>query len=84
MSSPSRWSVAIVLVVASFASQATEPQSQIFYHEGSQQNFSVLAKYFTGQVDVKMLFPSQDAVPYSGAYVTLPVPPGISTRPGSI
>lgn len=70
MSSPSRCSFAIALAVASFASQATEPQSQRLYPEGSQQTFSGPATYFTGQVDVQMLFPSQDAAPYSGAYVT--------------
>lgn len=70
MSSPLRWSSALLLTVASFAAHAAEPHAQVYYPDGSQQSFTGPAQYFTGQVDVKMLFPSQDAAPYSGAYVT--------------
>jgi len=52
-----------------FAADAA-PASQTLYSAGSQQSFTGPAKYFTGKVQVEMLFPVNDTAHYSGAYVT--------------
>ena len=44
--------------------------SQEFYQAGSQQSFKGPEEWFTGDVQVDMLFPPNDTAHYSGAYVT--------------
>jgi quercetin dioxygenase-like cupin family protein len=44
--------------------------SQHHYEHGSQPSFKGKDQYFTGEVQVQMLFPSNDTAHYSGAYVT--------------
>lgn len=44
--------------------------AQVLYPAGSQQSFAGPDAYFTGKVDVDMLFPGNDTAHYSGAYVT--------------
>jgi len=46
------------------------PASQTLYPAGSQQSFKGPEAYFTGDVQVDMLFPGNDTAHYSGAYVT--------------
>jgi 4-carboxymuconolactone decarboxylase len=46
------------------------PAAQILYPVGSQQSFKGPEAYFTGEVQVDMLFPGNDTAHYSGAYVT--------------
>lgn len=46
------------------------PVSQTLYPAGSQESFKGPAAYFTGDVQVKMLFPGNGTAHYSGAYVT--------------
>lgn len=46
------------------------PAGQILYPTGSQQSFEGPEAYFTGDVQVDMLFPGNDTAHYSGAYVT--------------
>jgi quercetin dioxygenase-like cupin family protein/alkylhydroperoxidase/carboxymuconolactone decarboxylase family protein YurZ len=56
-----------------FAAEATgetPPPSQTLYPAGSQQSFKGPDAYFTGEVQVDMLFPGNDTAHYSGAYVT--------------
>mgnify|MGYP000029454681 CR=1 FL=1 len=48
----------------------TEKHSQITYKAGTQKSFKGPEDYFTGDVRVNMLFPSNDTAHYSGAYVT--------------
>ncbi|MEZ5583346.1 MAG: cupin domain-containing protein [Candidatus Competibacteraceae bacterium] len=47
-----------------------QPASQTLYPAGSQQSFKGPETYFTGEVQVDMLFPGNDTAHYSGAYVT--------------
>ena len=47
-----------------------QPAEQALYPAGSQQSFNGPEKYFTGDVQVDMLFPGNDIAHYSGAYVT--------------
>jgi len=49
---------------------ATPPPSQTLYPAGSQQSFNGPGAYFTGDVQVEMLFPGNATSHYSGAYVT--------------
>ncbi len=44
--------------------------AQTLYAAGSQQSFKGPDTYFTGDVQVDMLFPGNDIAHYSGAYVT--------------
>jgi len=44
--------------------------SQTVYRAGSQRSFKGPENLFTGDVQVDMLFPSNDTAHYSGAYVT--------------
>ena len=55
-----------------FAAEATgaPPPSQTLYHAGSQQSFKGPEAYFTGEVQVDMLFPGNESAHYSGACVT--------------
>jgi 4-carboxymuconolactone decarboxylase len=53
---------------AGFAADA--PANQTLYPAGSQQSFKGPEAYFTGEVQVEMLFPGNDTAHYSGAYVT--------------
>jgi 4-carboxymuconolactone decarboxylase len=46
------------------------PTGQLHYPSGSQQSFKGPEKFFTGKVQVEMLFPANDTAHYSGAYVT--------------
>lgn len=43
---------------------------QVLYPAGSQQSFKGPDAYFTGAVQIDMLFPGNDNAHYSGAYVT--------------
>jgi len=52
-----------------FAAVATTA-GQTLYPAGSQQSFKGPEAYFTGEVQVDMLFPGNDTAHYSGAYVT--------------
>jgi 4-carboxymuconolactone decarboxylase len=49
---------------------AEEAAGQTHYPAGSQQSFVGPAEYFTGEVQVDLLFPANDTAHYSGAYVT--------------
>jgi len=49
---------------------ADEPAGQTLYPAGSQQSFKGPEAYFTGDVQVDMLFPGNDTAHYSGACVT--------------
>jgi quercetin dioxygenase-like cupin family protein len=55
-----------------FAAEVTgaTPPSQTLYPAGSQQSFKGPEGYFTGDVQVDMLFPGNETAHYSGAYVT--------------
>jgi len=44
--------------------------SQVIYQAGSQKSFKGPEDLFTGDVQVDMLFPSNETAHYSGAYVT--------------
>lgn len=44
--------------------------SQIHYSAESQKSFKGPEEYFTGEVQVDMLFPGNETAHYSGAYVT--------------
>lgn len=57
-----------------FGFAASTPEAaaaaQIHYAQGSQQSFKGQEKYFTGDVQVQMLFPANETAHFSGAYVT--------------
>jgi len=66
---------AMLLAVAgsvgeSGAAGGAPPAAQTLYPAGSQQSFKGPEAYFTGDVQVDMLFPGNDTAHYSGAYVT--------------
>lgn len=63
-------SVALIASLANVEAAVAAPVSQTLYPSGSQQSFAGPAKYFTGKVQVEMLFPGNDTAHYSGAYVT--------------
>ena len=44
--------------------------AQVAYRAESQQSFKGSAEWFTGDVQVRMLFPDNETARYSGAYVT--------------
>lgn len=48
----------------------TPPSEQEYYAAGSLQSFQGPEEYFTGDVQVDMLFPGNDIAHYSGAHVT--------------
>lgn len=63
------------LAIAATAFSTDEASSQtvnaqIAYPEASQQSFKGPDPYFTGNVQVNMLFPANETAHYSGAYVT--------------
>lgn len=63
---------AVIMLVAS-AAHSNENQnvtSQVVYRQGSQKSFKGPAEYFTGEVEVDMLFPDNESTSFSGAYVT--------------
>lgn len=62
--------VALMLLAVSVVYAGQEQESQVLYQEGSQKSFKGPEKYFTGDVQVDMVFPSNDTASYSGAYVT--------------
>ena len=69
------WVVNVIsmMLTAGFAQSvlASEAGSgQRLYASGSQQSFKGPDTYFTGKVQVDMLFPGNEAAHYSGAYVT--------------
>ncbi|KXX65672.1 cupin domain-containing carboxymuconolactone decarboxylase family protein [Marichromatium gracile] len=49
---------------------ADTPSDQVLYPAGSQPSFQGPEAYFTGDVEVRMLFPENETAHYSGAYVT--------------
>jgi quercetin dioxygenase-like cupin family protein len=57
-------------VVSQVGVTAETPASQTLYPAGSQQSFKGPEAYFTGEVQVDMLFPGNATAQYSGAYVT--------------
>jgi len=48
----------------------TPHDGQTLYPAGSQQSFNGPDDYFSGDVDVRLVFPGNDTADYSGAYVT--------------
>lgn len=46
-----------------------DDNGQTIYRAGSQKSFQGPEKYFTGDVQVDILFPANDVAQYSGAYV---------------
>jgi len=52
-----------------FAAEAA-PAAQVLYPAGSQQSFAEPQDWFTGDVQVEVLFPGNANVHFSGAYVT--------------
>jgi 4-carboxymuconolactone decarboxylase len=69
----SLWSLSAILSgtfsQAGFAADA-QPADQTLYPADSQQSFKGPEAYFTGEVQVDMLFPGNGTAHYSGAYVT--------------
>lgn len=64
----------LMLIVAPSLAMADltgkSPDVQMHYAEGTQQSFQGPEQYFTGDVQVEMLFPTNNTASYSGAYVT--------------
>jgi 4-carboxymuconolactone decarboxylase len=52
------------------SAEEAPPAAQTLFPAGSQQSFKGPEAYFTGDVQVDMLFPGNDTAHYSGAYVT--------------
>lgn len=50
--------------------QLSWAEGQQFYGKEGQQSFKGKDEYFTGEVQVDLLFPGNDTAHYSGAYVT--------------
>ncbi|OOE67157.1 cupin [Salinivibrio sp. PR6] len=65
-------SVAATLVGMTVGSSATaeESHSQTHYSEDTQKSFAGPSDLFTGEVQVDIVFPSNESAHYSGAYVT--------------
>ncbi|MGQ8364347.1 (R)-mandelonitrile lyase [Glaciecola sp. 1036] len=57
------------LVVFGFSANASETE-QKYYPDEEQKSFVGPEEYFTGDVNVQMLFPDNDTAHYSGANVT--------------
>ncbi|MEC8081988.1 MAG: carboxymuconolactone decarboxylase family protein [Pseudomonadota bacterium] len=64
-----RLSPAALLALAGLSGEAIAKEQEI-YPAGSQPAFSGPEALFDGQVDVQVVFPEREGVPYSGAYVT--------------
>ncbi len=62
--------VALTGLTRSVFATGSQPADQILYPAGSQQSFKGPEMYFTGDVQVDMLFPGNETAQYSGAYVT--------------
>lgn len=63
--------VTLVFTSLSFAEKAaTIVEPQIYFPASEHKLFDGPDAYFTGQVKVEMLFPSNETADYSGAYVT--------------
>lgn len=64
----------LLLCYTPFVCAASTPEGsavfQTYYAQGSQQSFKGPEKYFTGDVQVEMLFPANETAHFSGAYVT--------------
>ena len=58
------------LGVAADETTGAQTPAQVLYAKGSQQAFKGPDKYFTGDVQVNMLFPGNNTAHFSGAYVT--------------
>ncbi len=61
---------ATVAYAGSEKKQEKGENSQIIYKAGSQKSFKGPEDLFTGDVQVDMVFPSNETAHYSGAYVT--------------
>ncbi len=59
-----------VLLLWTGCSKADAAEELTVYKAGTQQSFKGVPEYFTGEVDVDMLFPPTDHTAFSGAYVT--------------
>lgn len=72
--------VALTMLAATLtcAGQAQDTSPQVAYRKGSQKSIKGPAEYFTGDVQVDMLFPENETAHYSGAYVTFQ--PGARTN----
>jgi len=62
--------VASVAYAGSGNTLETAEDLQVVYRAGSQQAFKGPEKWFTGDVQVDILFPANETAHYSGAYVT--------------
>jgi quercetin dioxygenase-like cupin family protein len=64
--------VILILVFVTFAASVAyaEQGTQAVYRQDSQQSFRGPADWFTGDVQVDLLFPANQTAHYSGAYVT--------------
>ena len=60
----------IAIMAASGAEAADSLPHQVYYPQAEQQVFSGPPELFSGQVDVRMLFPANDHTSFSGALVT--------------
>lgn len=62
----------LIMVFAAVAASVAYAgqEAQTVYRQGSQQSFQGPAAYFTGDVQVDLLFPANKTAHYSGAYVT--------------
>ena len=69
MSVETRLNPALLLTLSVLSATANAAEEQVVYNRGSQPSFTGAEEYFTGQVQVDMVFPA-DKTPYSGAYVT--------------
>lgn len=57
--------------ISAWAGEAvTSPSIQVLYPSGSQQSFQGPESYFTGDVQVDIIFPGNETAHYSGALVT--------------
>lgn len=70
--------LATMMLVTSVAYAEQATKSQVVYRQGTQKNFKGPAEYFTGDVQVDMLFPPNETADFSGAYVTFQ--PGARTN----
>lgn len=62
--------LALVFSMGTLSGAEETTTSQAVYPAGSQKSFAGPEDLFTGDVQVDILFPSNDTVQYSGAYVT--------------
>ena len=62
--------VAMSCLTLSVIAADAQHVGQTFYPAGTQQSFKGPEQYFTGDVQVNMIFPENDTAHYSGAYVT--------------